>query len=134
MARATATKKTSPISVPILPSPFSCPTLISLLQRRSANQVEESAPARLPERGQGVAQPIEAGAVVLLPRGLVRPVDEQRPSLDLVAGQRSPETAVAAVVAVVPEHEQVAGRHHLRTPVVPDALGAEAVLGIVPPQ
>src|SRR5713101_1742232 len=124
IARITPTNRTSPTIVPILPS--------SAPPETSADQVEESAPAGLAESGERVAEPVEVpGAVVFLPRRLVRPVDEQRPALDLVAGKEAPEAAVAAVVAVVTQHEQVAGGDDLRPPVVPHPFAAQPILGIV---
>ena len=52
-------------------------------------------------------QPLHGGAdaaafLVVLALGLIRPVDQERPALDVVARQEAPVAAVLRVVAVVP--------------------------------
>src|SRR5262245_8236749 len=111
----TAAKKTSESRAESFPSPRS----FDLIGPPSPDQMEETLPPGLSEGGRGVAQPLERpGAVILLARRLVRPVDQEGPSLHLVTRQHPPEPAVAAVVAVVAQHEQVPGSDGLRSPVV----------------
>src|SRR6188474_2405016 len=140
-ASPAATNTTRRRSPPSLPSPRSPlrPMLTLRAARRGGrarprlltDHVEEPLPARSAESGQRVPDPLDdARPVVLLARRLVGPVDEQRASLDLVDRQEAPEAAVAAVVPVVPEHEQLPGGHHLRAPGVADRLAAVGVLGV----
>ena len=57
-----------------------------------------------------------AGALVLVVLALrfVRPVDDERLALDVVARQEAPVAAVLRVVAVVAHHEVLIGRHRDR--------------------
>src|SRR5512147_2489335 len=43
-------------------------------------------------------------------------VDEQRPALDVRAGQEAPEPAIPGIVAIVPHDPVAVGRHDQRTP------------------
>src|SRR5882672_10821398 len=49
--------------------------------------------------------------LVVLAPGLVRPVDQERFSFDVVAAQKSPVAAVLRVVAIVAHHEILVGRN-----------------------
>src|SRR5687767_13849455 len=123
--------------VPIRPSPLSLCRVIALPllsapePGKSADEMEEAPPARLPERGEGVLDPLRVTrAMVLLARRLVRPVDHQRAPLDLVDGQVAPIPAVLAVVPVVAHHEEAARGDDLRTPPVAAPLAPEPGLGV----
>src|SRR5262245_17342968 len=113
-----ASSTTRRMSPPSLPSPRSAlrPMLTLRPARRGGrarpppltDHVEEPLPARAAESGQRVPDPLDdACPVVFLARRFVGPVDEQRASLDLVDRQEAPEAAVAAVVPVVAQHEQL---------------------------
>src|SRR5688572_23000185 len=95
-------------------------------ENRSTDQMEEAIPARLSECRDAVFRPVTpTRAMVLLPRRLVGPVDDQRASLDLVQRQEAPEPAVAAVVSIISHHEQLARGDLLGAPVVAQPLGAK---------
>src|SRR6267142_4370196 len=66
----------------------------------------------------GAEHPSEAHHVAL---GVPGEVGEHRLSLDHVRGERTPEAAVEAVVAVVAHHEEVARRYAIRAEVVAGA-------------
>src|SRR3990172_3121533 len=133
-ARPPASTTTRRISPPSFPSPLSLfrPMLTLRVACSLADHVEEALPARPSERGQGIPNPLhDTGPVVFLPGRLVRPVDQQRSPLDLVARKEAPEAAVAAVVAVVSQHQELALWHCLRPPAVAQPVTCLAVLRIV---
>src|SRR4051794_25690005 len=81
------------------------------------DQAERPLPAGLGEEADRRLQQVPDLGSPPLPlagRGppAVGPVDEERPPLDEVGGQRPPEPRVVGVVAVVPHAEVVARRHH----------------------
>src|SRR4051794_10230912 len=82
----------------------------------SADYVQHPAPAGTGEevRDDGdQALDRRAGGLVLVvfAPGFVRPVDHERPALDVVAAQEPPVAAVLGVVAVVAHHEVLVRRH-----------------------
>src|SRR5262245_18701067 len=94
----------SPLSLRIVMFPLSCGF--------SAYDVEEAIPARAAQRRRRVAEPGEGTApAVLLARRRVGPVYEKRAALHVLPRQHAPAPAVAAVVAIVPHHEELPGGH-----------------------
>src|SRR5215831_1682494 len=96
---------------------------IFLIIASSAYLVEEPFPSRPGEEvrhdgAQALDRRAEPLVDVILAPGLVRPVDQQRASLHVVARQEAPVTAVLRVVAVVAHHEIAIGRHRDRAEVL----------------
>src|SRR5512146_379350 len=93
---------------------------IRLITAPSAYLVEEPFPPRLGEEmrhhgAHALQRGSEALVEVVLAPGLVRPVDEQRLALDIVARQEAPIAAVLRVVAVV-AHDEIAIRRYRHRP------------------
>src|SRR5438309_1283948 len=59
--------------------------------------------------GDAVAQRI---TLILITRGLKRPVDQQRTAADKFARRESPKPAIPTLLPVVTHHKVSAGRHH----------------------
>ena len=72
---------------------------------------------------RGPSRPVVAdpGLLILVLRGLERPVIEQRPAHDVRPGHKAPVARVEAVVPVVAHHEVLARRNH-QVPIL-DVIG-----------